>query len=639
MCINVPTFAMSNLRPILLLACLAIDRLVNASPFLNGRQIVAPPVLPAPIFPGAPTFPNNNRSPGSGPSHENHAVPPPSRTENCNSENCDAPQSYIVYPIDCKQSEKNNQITAALRKASKDGDVVAAVDSGCDGGVFVWLVKEITPDQMRQISKLPNVDGYEINQPLNEKFLQKVDSKLDDLTNTVSSKLENPSGDGQETSTAHSRTAENQPSEEAPETVTTADASNMDPLDGVMNTETASSTVTNPEQNENSDSSSVSGSVTARHKIFETREDMKSQYNRREPKLEKRSTIVRQQHASPHLNFISTPSLRDETTGADYLYPGGPYRRITVYMVDTGLIEENDEFRGRNVVKRWLYSPDLPRKLATKTDPDGHGSCVASVICGKTFGVFKDPDLIVAKYDTNRGSFLITLQVVLNDLNKRANNRKVGAADDIRGYTVVSVQGYCSRASSRFKKKLASTLKGLVELHRVVLVTAAGDGGMVDIDAVPASLADDYPIITVGAVDLSGGKRSWFSQAGPLLRVSGPGAVNCGANAPGSETALQSGTSFAGAATTGLVLALLANDVVGDRIRRSPFGFVETVRGCIMELAKPRDGSPYFKSIWNGIEPTKPDENYGWPPTHLKCLGGSSASLEPTNDGNTVEIT
>lgn len=121
----------------------------------------------------------------------------------------------------------------------------------------------------------------------------------------------------------------------------------------------------------------------------------------------KRGTILRSQKGS----FFNLPSLsqkRSSTTplndprvyAREYEYHAGPGAGITVIVVDTGFDTKNHHERYMNEPydDDWIIPKTIPpgndRHL---NDPNGHGTCVASLIAGNLYGVSKDSELVIAK--------------------------------------------------------------------------------------------------------------------------------------------------------------------------------------------------------------------------------------------------
>src|SRR5688500_3477569 len=90
----------------------------------------------------------------------------------------------------------------------------------------------------------------------------------------------------------------------------------------------------------------------------------------------------------------------------NYYYSDSAGKDIFVYVVDTGIRLTHDDFNGRAI---WganfiSSSPD--------SDQDGHGTHVAGIIAGRTYGVAKKATVVAVKVldDTGSGSMSGLLQ-------------------------------------------------------------------------------------------------------------------------------------------------------------------------------------------------------------------------------------
>ena len=591
---------MSDFRCHLLLACLIVSIKLSACHLgLHERQIVGqgpslvePPIAPIlPPLPGNPFGGDNSRPPARNgkPAGGKTDAPriPPGRTRNCKSkEDCDVHLKRIVFSKDCQKTEENNQITNFLNSKSVDGKVYISMNNDCRGikGVTIWLVK-LTSDHVQEVLKLPNVKAVEIDRPLKIGKVQTIsDSDVNDPLEEIANSDDQFTDD-------HLQEAIAQETPNQPDSSEIAEAIPQPEVPG---------SELDQDENPNPDFTLT---------------------GKRRSRLVKRSKVFRQQEAPSHLVTISTPIIRTTPHQVDYLYPeSSSNKRITVYHVDSGARSSHEDFARTGIIKKWLFSIDLPQENRQRTDWGGHGTCTLSIICGLRHGVFKDPDVVVAKIRPFVGSELAVLQVILNDLIDRTNNPNKGPIQGpIQGHTVISMSVGNDEMDENTIEYMEVMFEIMIEKYQTIIVAAAGNSApeIPNIHEYPAKLAGKLDIIAVGAVDLSNGEASDYSQGGPLLTVSGPGAVECASTDSNTATKIDSGTSFATAATSGLIAGLLSGDL-GDRLRRNRRGVVVAVKECVQELAKQRGSG--VKSIWNGVDYRLKAPNYGWPPTNLKCL-------------------
>lgn len=319
----------------------------------------------------------------------------------------------------------------------------------------------------------------------------------------------------------------------------------------------------------------------------------------------KRETIVRQTYRhSVALSFLSTPE-GSSAGDCDYVYYSAAGKQTFVYVVDTGVDPSNSEFRS-GVIKRWLYAWDAyptPSEVRS-TYTNGHGSCVASKVAGRFYGVAKKSSLIIVKHTASLSSFVHAIAIVLNDLRRRT------VAGVYRpGYTIVTVQrGF--RGPDEIDKwslaKLTHHISKLISTYGIVFVVSAGNTGH-DAGTVgfPATLSPKLPIIVVGSTDDDGIELA-SSSRGPQVTVSAPGRVVCADNKPGESFQIALGTSFTAPAVAALAAYFLSLPDVGPMLRKRPTELIpEAVKDYIVKAAYVRPGSTVL-SIWNLLDGTRP---------------------------------
>lgn len=121
----------------------------------------------------------------------------------------------------------------------------------------------------------------------------------------------------------------------------------------------------------------------------------------------------------------------DDTAGA------GTY----AYVLDTGINANHEDFRGRIDKTHNVYHPKS-RKMDASNDRQGHGTHVAGIIAGTTYGVAKKAKIVAVKvvrelkeylvfgeYVTTKSSVLLGYNWAVDDIEK--NNR--------RGKSVINV--------------------------------------------------------------------------------------------------------------------------------------------------------------------------------------------------------
>lgn len=166
-----------------------------------------------------------------------------------------------------------------------------------------------------------------------------------------------------------------------------------------------------------------------------------------------------------------------------------------------------DGFGKVNIDPNWVFAPGL----SAKEDYQGHGTCMASKICGKTSGVAKQAIVIPVVISPSYQSIISGLEKLLADIPTRRTSGQCTA-----GKTVVSISLGVPISDITYRKAMQDTLEGIINLG-VIVVVAAGNArktaGFTSSDY-PALLATtSFPLIRVGAVDRTGALAD-FSQEG-----------------------------------------------------------------------------------------------------------------------------
>ncbi|KAJ5601348.1 hypothetical protein N7510_010882 [Penicillium lagena] len=343
------------------------------------------------------------------------------------------------------------------------------------------------------------------------------------------------------------------------------------------------------------------------------------------PPREPDRAILNDDDVPLEMNFISQRKEYTVDEMATFSFMDFAGRGITVYVHDTGIDLEDPEFtepidfiaRG---TYRWV-SPKaseitglLGRQIPyVRDDRSGHGTCVASKIVGKHWGVAKAANLVVVPtIEPYRFEYILAgLQGIFDDIHKQ---RKKGPF-----FPVVNFSYALPEETTPAQIRLCRAfVKKLVEYNAVIVVSAGNyrtkEGERELVDHYPALFAREFSqnMIVVGSVDVYG-KPDWASQRGPLVDIWAPGQENAthGINCAGAAKMARqqeeedpelgplpdraAGTSFAAPQVSGIVAYLYS---VYPKYRID--GGAPKVLAKLRELMfkRNRRGPP---CLWNGV--------------------------------------
>ncbi|WXC67586.1 hypothetical protein SNK03_013395 [Fusarium graminearum] len=254
----------------------------------------------------------------------------------------------------------------------------------------------------------------------------------------------------------------------------------------------------------------------------------------------------------------------------EYIYDNYAGTDMYAYVIDGGVRVSHNEFGGRAKAAWTNWKGD-------NKDTDGHGTHVAGVIAGKTYGVAKKANILALKVfkgeESDTSIVLDAFNWAVNDIIKRD-----------RTWRAVINMSLGGEKSAAFNKAVDNASK-----KGVVTVVASGNDA---IDAAKESPGSAATAITVGAID-----ENWavadFSNYGKTVDIMAPGVgiLSSGWKSD-THTFTEDGTSMAAPHVAGLVLyAMSVVEVEG----------VADITAWLKEFATPKKISGNLRSAPNLI--------------------------------------
>ncbi|MGC0374786.1 S8 family peptidase [Streptomyces sp. SAI-229] len=225
---------------------------------------------------------------------------------------------------------------------------------------------------------------------------------------------------------------------------------------------------------------------------------------------------------------------RDLPLDGRYARPGAAGAGVTVYVIDTGVRATHEEFAGRA-----RHGWDFVDNDRIAQDGNGHGTQVAGIVAGASYGVAGKADVVSVRVLDDAGAGT-TAQVIAGIDWVTRNARKPAVAN-------LSLGGpYNAQLNAAVRASIASGV--------TYTVAAGNEGGPAALYS-PASVKQALTVGATGRQD----KKPAFSNHGSALDLFAPGvSVTSASAASDTARAISSGTSAAAPHVAGAAALYLA---------------------------------------------------------------------------------
>jgi subtilisin family serine protease len=210
------------------------------------------------------------------------------------------------------------------------------------------------------------------------------------------------------------------------------------------------------------------------------------------------------------------------------------FSNINCYILDTGIMANHSEFYPNQVFMAY----NAINRTINAQDDNGHGTCVASLIGGKTVGSASKITMHSIKVLDSSGSGYVS--DIISGLNWIMQNKKNNCIINM------SLGGM-------YSKTLDTTLSKFIAAN-IPVICSAGNSG---VDASTFSPSSTVGVYAISAYDQNKSKPTWANY-GPSISTFAPGdMVKAAWNDSTNSYYLVSGTSFACPIVAGIIARFL----------------------------------------------------------------------------------
>ncbi|KAF9975309.1 hypothetical protein BGZ73_001114 [Actinomortierella ambigua] len=254
---------------------------------------------------------------------------------------------------------------------------------------------------------------------------------------------------------------------------------------------------------------------------------------------------------------------RTERLDGKFHYPESAGANVTVYIIDTGVNVEHEDFEGRA-----SHGPIFLPGTDDVEDYNGHGTFVAGVCCGHVFGVAKKARIVSLKTLDNDGAGRLSHVLAAVEWVVQQHVSQGEGAKSIINLSLGAEHNDPTNAAILEAMRLG-----------VHFSIAAGNDGKDACNFSPASVPG---ALVVGATDKDDTVAS-YSNRGPCVSIYAPGSNIMSAwKGSNSATHVQSGTSMSAPHVTGLIALLLAE---GPEQGISPRALTKMILGSVTRFS------------------------------------------------------